>query len=227
MSQHRLLVVDDEESLADLVATALRFAGFQVRSEASGFQALRAVKSDPPDLIILDVNLGDLDGFEVCRRLRRDGHQMPVVFLTARDSLDDLRTGFRQGGDDYIRKPFSLEELTLRVEALLRRSGGDFESPRRFSNGDIVLDEDAHLVTVDDAEVQLSPTEFRLLRYLILNGDRVVSKDQILNYVWEYDFGGNAGIVETYVGYLRKKLGTEGARLQTVRGVGYVLRSPS
>ena len=227
MSQHRLLVVDDEESLADLVATALRFAGFQVRSEASGFQALRAVKSDPPDLIILDVNLGDLDGFEVCRRLRRDGHQMPVVFLTARDSLDDLRTGFRQGGDDYIRKPFSLEELTLRVEALLRRSGGVFESPRRFSNGDIVLDEDAHLVTVDDTEVQLSPTEFRLLRYLILNGDRVVSKDQILNYVWEYDFGGNAGIVETYVGYLRKKLGTEGARLQTVRGVGYVLRSPS
>ncbi|MDP3984467.1 MAG: response regulator transcription factor [Acidimicrobiia bacterium] len=224
----RVLVVDDEESLVDLVASALRFAGYQVHAEQSGFDALSAIKSDPPDLIVLDVNLPDIDGFEVCRRLRRDGHQMPVVFLTARDGLDDLRTGFRQGGDDYIKKPFSLEELTLRIEALLRRSVGDATAPRRFANGEIVLDEDAHRVTVAEEDVQLSPTEFRLLRYLILNRDHVLSKDQILDYVWEYDFGGNAGIVETYVSYLRRKLGpVEGGRLHTVRGVGYVLRSPN
>jgi two-component system OmpR family response regulator len=151
---------------------------------------------------------------------------MPVIFLTARDGLDDLRTGFRQGGDDYIRKPFSLEELILRVEALLRRVS-DRQQTRRMSNGDITLDEDAHQVTVDGEEVALSPTEFRLLRYLMLNRDHVLSKDQILDYVWEYDFDGNAAIVETYVGYLRRKLGeSEGGRLQTVRGVGYVLRSP-
>jgi two-component system OmpR family response regulator len=223
-----LLVVDDEETLADLVASALRFAGYDVRIEQSGFDALSAVKARTPDLIVLDVNLPDLDGFEVCRRLRRDGHQMPVVFLTARDDLDDLRTGFRQGGDDYVRKPFSLEELTLRIGALLRRSGSESPGPRRFSSGEITLDEDAHRVTVAGDEVQLSPTEFRLLRYLLLNRDRVVSKDQILDYVWEYDFGGNAGIVETYVGYLRRKLGPDqGTRLQTVRGIGYVLRSPS
>lgn len=224
----RLLVVDDEDSLADLVASALRFSGYQVRTEQTGFDALRAVKSEPPDLVVLDVNLPDIDGFEVCRRLRRDGHQMPVVFLTARDGLDDLRTGFRQGGDDYIRKPFSLEELTLRVEALLRRTAGDQTAPRRFTVGEIVLDEDAHQVLVNEKEVQLSPTEFRLLRYLMLNRDHVLSKDQILDYVWEYDFGGNAGIVETYVGYLRRKLGEgAGVRVQTVRGVGYVLRSPT
>lgn len=223
----RLLVVDDEDSLVDLVTSALRFAGYRVQSEQSGFDALRAVKTEPPDLVVLDVNLPDIDGFEVCRRLRRDGYEMPVIFLTARDGIDDLRTGFRQGGDDYLKKPFSLEELALRVEALLRRAMGDQSPPRRFASGDIVLDEDAHQVLVNDLEVALSPTEFRLLRYLILNRDRVLSKDQILDYVWQYDFGGNAGIVETYIGYLRRKLGeSTGARIQTVRGVGYVLRSP-
>ncbi|MEX0865501.1 MAG: response regulator transcription factor [Acidimicrobiia bacterium] len=224
--QRRVLVVDDEDSLVDLVSSSLRFTGYVVRTEQSGFDALSAVRSEPPDLIVLDVNLPDIDGFEVCRRLRRDGHQMPVIFLTARDGLDDLRTGFRQGGDDYIRKPFSLEELILRVESLLRRVSGS-QQARRMTNGDITLDEDAHQVTVDDEEVALSPTEFRLLRYLMLNRDHVLSKGQILDYVWEYDFDGNAAIVETYVGYLRRKLGeSEGARLQTVRGVGYVLRSP-
>lgn len=223
--QFHLLVVDDEESLVDLVSSALRFAGYQVRSEQSGFDALSAVKVEPPDLIVLDVNLPDIDGFEVCRRLRRDGHRMPVMFLTARDGLDDLRTGFRQGGDDYLKKPFSLEELALRVEALLRRSVGEAPSARRLACGEIVLDEDAHQVTIKGEEVQLSPTEFRLLRYLMLNRNHVMSKDQILDYVWEYDFGGNAGIVETYVGYLRRKLGNEGSQLQTVRGVGYVLRT--
>jgi two-component system OmpR family response regulator len=223
----RLLVVDDEDALLDMVSTALRFAGYRVRSEQSGFDALRAVKAEEPHLVVLDVNLPDLDGFEVCRRLRRDGYQMPVIFLTARDGLDDLRTGFRQGGDDYLTKPFSLEELGLRIEALLRRSLGGSDEQRRINNGVIVIDEDAHQVFVGEEQVQLSPTEYRLLRYLMLNPDRVLSKNQILDYVWEYDFGGNAGIVETYIGYLRKKLGEEeGVRIQTVRGFGYVLRKP-
>ena len=224
----RLLVVDDEDSLVDLVATALRFAGYQVSTEQNGFDALRSVKSAPPDLVVLDVNMPDLDGFEVCRRIRRDGHEMPVIFLTARDDLEDLRSGFRQGGDDYLTKPFSLEELSLRIEALLRRSKGGKAEPRRITSGELVIDEDAHQVWDQETQVQLSPTEYRLLRYLMLNHDRVMSKDQILDYVWEYDFGGNAGIVETYIAYLRRKLGdVNGSRIQTVRGFGYVLRSTS
>ncbi len=222
-----LLVVDDEDSLADMVATALRFAGYRVSLAPGGIEALKAVRTAPPDLVVLDVNLPDLDGFEVCRRLRRDGHEMPVIFLTARDGLDDLRTGFRQGGDDYLTKPFSLEELGLRIEALLRRSRGGAVESRRITNGELVIDEEAHQVWVADEQVMLSPTEYRLLRYLMLNRDRVLSKDQILDYVWQYDFGGNAGIVETYIGYLRRKLGDPVAsRIETVRGFGYVLRSP-
>jgi two-component system OmpR family response regulator len=220
-----ILVVDDEESLTDLVSSALRFAGYDVRTEANGFDALRSIKTETPDLIVLDVNMPELDGFEVCRRIRRDGLQTPVIFLTARDDIDDLRVGFRQGGDDYLTKPFSLEELGLRIEALLRRSGGTIESPR-VTVGDLVLDEGAHQVFKDEVEVQLSPTEFRLLRFLLLNRGRVMSKGQIVDYVWEYDFDGNYGIVETYVSYLRKKLGDSDASLiQTVRGVGYVIRS--
>jgi len=166
-----------------------------------------------------------LDGFEVCRRIRRDGVQTPVIFLTARDDIDDLRVGFRQGGDDYLTKPFSIEELGLRIEALLRRSGGTVEAAR-IAVGDMVIDEDAHQVFKGGTEVQLSPTEFRLLRFLALNRGRVMSKGQIVDYVWEYDFDGNHGIVETYVSYLRKKLGdTEGTLIQTVRGVGYVIRA--
>jgi two-component system OmpR family response regulator len=223
----RLLVVDDEDALADMVATALRFAGYEVSTEQNGFDALRSIKNNPPDLVVLDVSMPDIDGFEVCRRIRRDGHNMPVIFLTARDGLDDLRAGFRQGGDDYLTKPFSLEELGLRIEALLRRSQGTVAGSRRIITGDLTMDEDAHLVWVAEKQVQLSPTEYRLLRYLMLNRDRVLSKDQILDYVWEYDFGGNAGIVETYIGYLRRKLGeSAGGRIQTVRGFGYVLRSP-
>ena len=222
-----LLVVDDEDNLADMVATALRFAGYRVAVAGGGIDALKAVKRGAPDLVVLDVNLPDLDGFEVCRRLRRDGHEMPVIFLTARDGLDDLRTGFRQGGDDYLTKPFSLEELGLRIEALLRRSRGGGAESRQITNGELTIDEDAHQVWVGDEQVLLSPTEYRLLRYLMLNRDRVLSKDQILDYVWQYDFGGNAGIVETYVGYLRRKLGAPvAARIETVRGFGYVFRSP-
>lgn len=220
-----ILVVDDEDSLTDLVSSALRFAGYEVRTESNGFDALRRVKSETPDLIVLDVNMPDLDGFEVCRRIRRDGLQTPVIFLTARDDIDDLRVGFRQGGDDYLTKPFSLEELGLRIEALLRRSGGT-GTPARISAGDVILDEDAHQVFKDTTEVQLSPTEFRLLRFLLLNRGRVMSKAQIVDHVWEYDFDGNYGIVETYVSYLRRKLGdNEGSLIQTVRGVGYVIRS--
>jgi two-component system OmpR family response regulator len=222
-----ILVVDDEESLSDLVSSALRFAGYRVRTEANGFDALRAVKADTPDLIVLDVNMPELDGFEVCRRLRRDGVQTPVIFLTARDDIDDLRVGFRQGGDDYLTKPFSLEELGLRIEALLRRAGGPAETSR-LATGELVLDEDAHQVFMTGVEVNLSPTEFRLLRFLLLNRGRVMSKSQIVDYVWEYDFDGNYGIVETYVSYLRKKLGdTDGHLIQTVRGVGYVIRPPT
>jgi len=223
----RILVVDDEESLLDLVGSALRFAGYEVATESNGFDALRAVKATSPDLIVLDVNLPDVDGFEVCRKLRRDGVQTPVIFLTARDGLDDLRSGFRQGGDDYITKPFSLEELALRIEAVLRRVAGGSREERRISVGEVTLDEDAHQVWIGEDEVSLSPTEFRLLRYLMMNQGRVLAKGQIVDYVWEYDFDGNYSIVETYISYLRKKLGDpDGAVVQTVRGIGYVMRTP-
>lgn len=224
----RILVVDDEDSLVDLLSSALRFAGYDVSAEQSGFDALRAIKADTPDLVVLDVNLPDVDGFEVCRRIRRDGLDVPVIFLTARDEPDDLRTGFRHGGDDYLTKPFSIEELGLRIEAVLRRSrGASGAEQHRIAVGELLLDEDAHQVFFGDHEIDLSPTEFRLLHYLMLNAGRVLSKGQILDYVWEYDFDGDGGIVETYVSYLHKKLGKDGAALiKTVRGVGYVLRVP-
>jgi two-component system OmpR family response regulator len=222
-----VLVVDDEDSLVDLLATALRFTGYEVISAGSGFDALRSVKESLPDLIVLDVNMPDLDGFEVCRRIRRDGIDAPVIFLTARDAPEDLRTGFSHGGDDYLTKPFSLEELSLRIEAILRRVGAGDAGSSRLSCGQLVLDGDAHQVFVGEQEIELSPTEFRLLRYLMLNQGRALSKLQILDYVWEYDFAGNAAVVETYVSYLRKKLGPEVAEwLRTVRGVGYMLRRP-
>ena len=224
-SAKKILVVDDEESLADMLSTALRFAGYEVGSEATGLNALQAIKDSPPDLVVLDVNLPDVDGFEVCRRIRNDGFTSPVIFLTARDSSDDLRTGFGGGGDDYLTKPFSLEELTLRIEAILRRTQAEDESNQLIC-GNLRLDEDMHQVFVDDNEVELSPTEFKLLRYLMLNKGHVLSKTQILDYVWEYEFDGNDAVVETYVSYLRKKLGPTAADLiRTVRGTGYVLRN--
>ena len=222
---NRILVVDDEDSLADMLTTALRFAGYEVNSAATGLDALQAVKAEPPDLVVLDVNLPDIDGFEVCRRIRNDGFEAPVIFLTARDSTDDLQTGFDGGGDDYLTKPFSLEELLLRIEAILRRTRND-DLGHRLTCGNLVLDEDSHQVFVGDTEVELSPTEFRLLRYLMLNQGHVMSKIQILDYVWEYDFEGNDAVVETYVSYLRKKLGSEASELiRTVRGTGYVIRN--
>lgn len=222
-----ILVVDDEESLTDLVSSALRFAGYDVRAEDNGFDALRVVKQHTPDLIVLDVNMPDMDGFGVCRRLRRDGNMVPVVFLTAREGIDDKRVGFRQGGDDYLTKPFSLEELGLRIEALLRRTRGGAGERPRLGMGDLVIDDDGYQVWNNGDEIALTPTEFRLLRFLLLNRGRVMSKGQIVDYVWEYDFDGNHGIVETYISYLRRKLGdADGALIQTVRGVGYVIRNP-
>ncbi len=220
----RILVVDDEESLADMLATALRFAGYEVDSRPTGLDALQAIKETPPDLVILDVNLPDIDGFEVCRRIRNEGFLSPVIFLTARDSTDDLRTGFGGGGDDYLTKPFSLEELTLRIEAILRRTQND-EDDNHLKCDNLRLDEDLHQVFVSDVEIELSPTEFKLLRYMLLNQGHVLSKGQILDYVWEYDFEGNDAVVETYVSYLRKKLGPDASDLiKTIRGTGYVLR---
>ena len=224
----RLLVVDDEESITALLETALRFMGHDVVVAATGAEALDAVMRHELDLIVLDVNLPDLDGFEVCRRIRRDGHDLPVIFLTARDADDDVRAGFTGGGDDYLKKPFSLEELTLRIGALLRRSGRDAQPvSQRLQVGALVLDEDAHRVWLDDEEVELSPTEYRLLHYLMLNAGRVVSKNQILERVWDYDFDGDGRVVEVYISYLRKKLEREGepAVIRTVRGFGYSLEA--
>ncbi len=223
---HSILVVDDEESLVDMLSTALRFAGYEVRSEFTGFGALEAVEASQPDLVVLDVNLPDVDGFEVCRRMRRDGFNAPVVFLTARDGSEDLRMGFGTGGDDYLTKPFSLEELSLRIEAILRRTKSGV-TDHRLVYGALILDEDSHQVFVDGTEIELSPTEYRLLRYLMLNRSRVLTKQQILDYVWEYDFEGSVGVVETYVSYLRKKLGPEISEwVRTVRGFGYMLKRP-
>jgi len=224
-----ILVVDDEPAITELLATALRYTGYQVTVAASGFAALDAAATAAPDLVVLDVMLPDIDGFEVCRRLRAARDFVPVIFLSARDSEDDRVTGFVRGGDDYVTKPFSLEELTLRIRALLRRVGGAGEDgaggTARLRYRDLELDEDRHQVWRAGREVELSPTEFRLLRYLLLNPERVLSKQQILDHVWQYDFNGEDNVVETYVSYLRRKIDdVEPRLLRTVRGFGYVLR---
>jgi two-component system, OmpR family, response regulator len=227
MAEATVLIVDDQEYIRDLVTSSLRLAGFAARAVADGLQALAALERDPPDLVILDVRLPGMDGFEVCRRLRADGNDVPVIFLTARSTSEDRLSGFTKGGDDYITKPFSLEELVARVRAVLRRSlpagrgGGG-----RLSYADLVLDEETMRVSRAGKPIRLSPTEFKLLRYLLLNAERVLSKGQILNHVWQYDFDGNSGVVENYVSYLRKKIDiVEPPLIQTIRGFGYVLRS--
>jgi len=224
----RILVVDDESSITDLLSTALRYMGYDVTTAHTGALALANASSVPPDLIVLDVMLPDMDGFEVCRRLRADGDFVPVIFLTARDAEDDRVTGFIRGGDDYVTKPFSLEELTLRIGALLRRTratNGE-RATSRLRYGDLEMDEDRHQVWRDGNELRLSPTEFRLLRYLLLNPERVLSKQQILDHVWQYDFNGDDNVVETYISYLRRKVDAQGQKLiQTVRGFGYTLRA--
>ena len=227
MSAERLLLVDDDDNLRSMLDAALSHHGFAVTAMAGGREALAAVPSIAPDLVVLDVMMPDLDGFEVCRRMRSDGSKVPVLFLTAKDAVEDKVRGLTLGGDDYLVKPFSLEELVARVQALLRRSGMTRSDDSVLECADLVLDEDAHRVTRAGEEVSLSPTEFNLLRYLLINRGRVLSKAQILDQVWQYDFGGDGGVVETYIGYLRRKLDQNEPRLiHTVRGVGYSLRLP-
>ena len=225
----RVLVVDDESYITDLVSTALRYVGFDVQTAATGRDALAVADQFRPDLVVLDVMLPDYDGFEVTRRLRADGVRVPIVFLTARDATEDKVNGLTIGGDDYVTKPFSLEELVARVRAVLRRTQGDVDDEgSRLSFADLVLDEDTHEVWRAGEPVVLTATEFKLLRYLMLNARRVLSKAQILDHVWAYDFGGDGNVVETYISYLRKKVDRVAPRLiHTVRGVGYTLRLPS
>ncbi len=222
----RVLVVDDDDSIRDLVTTALEFVGFQVTVAADGFAGLAAAADGQPDLIVLDVMMPGIDGLEVCRRLRAGGDETPVVFLTSNDAATDVVQGFAAGGDDHLAKPFNLQVLIARIEAVLRRSaGGPTTAPglERLRFAGIELDEGAHRVWRDGERLALSPTEFKLLRYFLLNPDRVVSKPQIVEHIWQYDFGGDPNIVETHLSYLRKKLG-EPRVIHTVRGVGYVLR---
>ncbi len=223
----RVLVVDDEANITDLVATALRYEGFDVTTAANGRDALRLVESTRPHLIVLDVMLPDVDGFEVQKRLAERGRPAPVLFLTARDATEDKVRGLTIGGDDYVTKPFSLEELIARIRAVLRRTHDQAVEPGRLRFADLEMDEDTHEVWRAAKPVELTPTEFSLLRFFLANPRRVLSKDQILDHVWNYDFGGDSSIVETYVSYLRKKVDASETRLiHTVRGVGYVLRLP-
>jgi len=230
VATQRVLVVDDEKSISELITTSLRFVGFDVRTAATGAEALRVAEEFKPHALILDVMLPDLDGFEVCRQLRESGQEVGVLFLTAKDSTDDKIKGLTLGGDDYVTKPFSLEELVARLRALLRRTG-IITSPldeEKIRFADLELNEATHEVRRAAKLIDLSPTEFTLLRYLMINADRVVSKSQILDHVWQYDFRGDAGIVETYISYLRKKIDIfQPPLIHTVRGVGYRLRLPA
>jgi two-component system, OmpR family, response regulator len=223
----RVLVVDDEPNITDLVAMALRYEGFEVETAGTGRAALAAVERFRPELLVLDVMLPDLDGFAVTERLKGMRSKVPILFLTARDEVEDKVRGLTLGGDDYVTKPFSLEELVARIRALLRRAGVA-EEPGPLVFADLELDDDTHEVHRAGTLIELTATEFRLLRYLMQNAPRVLSKAQILDHVWQYDFGGDANIVETYVSYLRKKVDAAGpALIQTVRGVGYRLSAPA
>jgi two-component system OmpR family response regulator len=220
----RVLVVDDEENISFLVESALRLDGIDTVKAADGHAALAAVKSFNPHAIVLDVNMPGIDGFEVLRRLRSDGSQIPVVFLTARDGVDDRVRGLTSGADDYVVKPFAIAELVARVQIALRHSGAA-QSASVITIADLELDQDAHRVTRGGQVVTLSPTEYKLLRYLMMNTGRVLSRAQILDHVWSYDFDGDSSVVETYMSYLRRKLDhVEPKLLHTVRGVGYCLR---
>jgi two-component system OmpR family response regulator len=222
----RVLVVDDETSITDAVATALRYEGFDVKEVHTGRAALSEAAEFRPDLIVLDIMLPDLDGLDVTRRLRRDGVKIPVLFLTARDATEDKITGLTVGGDDYVTKPFSLGEVIARVRAILRRTGADADAGM-LTFADVVMDEESHEVWRNGTSVHLTATEFALLRYFLLNPRRVLSKSQILDHVWQYDFDGDSNVVETFVSYLRKKLDRLGPPLiHTIRRVGYSLRLP-
>ena len=222
----RILVVDDETSIAELLSVALRYEGFEVASAADGNEALERWESFRPELIVLDVMMPGLDGFEVAKRLGERRNEAPIIFLTARDTTDDKIRGLTIGGDDYVTKPFSIEELVARIRAILRRAGSADHGSRLTFEG-IELDEDTREVFRDGEPVDLTDTEFRLLRFLLLNPRRALTRGQILDHVWNYDFGGDARVLETYVSYLRRKVDRpERPLIHTVRGVGYSLRAP-
>jgi len=221
-----VLVVDDEAYITDLVGTALGYEGFEIGVAGTGREALAEAGSFRPDLVLLDVMLPDLDGLEVCRRLRAEGARVPVIFLTARDASEDAVKGLTVGGDDYVTKPFSLQELIARVRAVLRRTRPE-QGDTKLTCADLTLDEDTYEVERGGVPIELTATEFKLLRYLLSNAGRVLSKAQILDHVWRYDFNGNDNVVETYISYLRKKVDALGPPLiHTLRGIGYTLRPP-
>jgi len=223
----RVLVVDDEPNIVDVISMALRYQGFEVDSASNGSDALRAVSDFRPQVMVLDVMLPDMEGFEVAERLGAQRGSVPIIYLTARDATEDKLRGLTTGGDDYMTKPFSLEELVARIRNVLRRTGNDVAQDSRLVFEDLELDEDTHEVVRAGASIDLTATEFRLLRYFLLNPRRVLTRAQLLDHVWDYDFGGDARVLETYISYLRKKLDPYGPPLiHTVRGVGYALRAP-
>ena len=222
-----MLVVDDEANIREVISMALRYHGFEVDTAANGQQAMAAVTEFRPDLMLLDIMLPDMEGFEVARRLGAQRAELPIIFLTARDTTEDKVRGLTMGGDDYVTKPFSLEELTARIWAILRRTGRAESDSNRLVFDSLELDDDTHEVTRNGRPIDLTVTEYRLLRFLMLNPRRVLTRAQILDHVWNYDFGGDSRVVETYISYLRKKIDAEGQPLiHTVRGVGYSLRLP-
>jgi two-component system OmpR family response regulator len=226
-SGHRVLVVDDEPNIVEVVTMALRYQGFEVESAASGREALAAVTRFKPHLMVLDVMLPDMEGFEVASRLGAQRAGVPIIFLTARDATADKIRGLTGGGDDYMTKPFSLEELVARIRTILRRTGQASPESGRLVFEDLELDEESREVTRAGAPIELTATEYRLLRYLMLNPRRVMTRAQLLDHVWNYDFGGDGRVLETYISYLRKKLDVHGPSLiKTVRGVGYALQAP-
>jgi two-component system, OmpR family, response regulator len=226
-ADHRVLVVDDEPNLAEVVTMALRFQGFTVETAGTGREALAAVAKFKPHLMVLDVMLPDMEGFEVAKRLGAQRAGVPIIFLTARDATEDKVRGLSGGGDDYMTKPFSLEELVARIRTILRRTGQATPESSRLVFEDLELDEESREVTRGGAPIELTATEYRLLRYLMLNPRRVMTRAQILDHVWDYDFGGDGRVLETYISYLRKKLDAHGKGLiRTVRGVGYALQAP-
>ena len=226
MTSANILLIEDEENVAYVIAAALRLADYSVTAASSGRQGLAIATRQPVDLAILDVMLPDLDGFQLCEQLRSAGHDFPVMFLTARDATEDRVRGLTIGGDDYLTKPFSIEELVARVHAILRRAGKTLPG-RTYQCGPLALDETAHLVSREGSRVDVSPTEYKLLRYLLRNAGIVLSRDQILDHVWDYDFVGETNVVDTYISTLRKKVDLGEPRLiQTVRGIGYRMTPP-
>ena len=227
MENLKVLVVDDEPNIRDLLSASLRFQGHQVLTAANGNEAINKIVDNQPDIVLLDVMLPDISGFGVTKKIRSLGIEVPILFLTARDDTEDKVTGLTVGGDDYVTKPFSLDEIIARISAIMRRTGKD-QTQSQIVVGELTRNEEAHEVTVSGKPVELSPTEYQLLRYLATNPNRVLTKAQILDHVWEYDFNGEMGIVESYVSYLRKKLDpiSKEPLIVTKRGVGYMLKGP-